>query len=121
MDEDSPATALDSTHFRRAGITAFFYAVIDVLIVFIGGPFVLFRLIGIVAAYFVVRDMMVLREAGIEWGWTRYLILVFVAVGGFLGFFVYAWRRHQHVEAHTWDDAAAEAEDSDTAVEDPLT
>lgn len=88
---------LDNTFYRRGMVVAVLYAVVDVLILFGGGPFVFLRLIGVVAAYYATRDMVVLREAGLEWGWTRYLLLVFVGVGGFLGYFYYAWRRTHHL------------------------
>lgn len=88
---------VDNTFYRRGMVVAVLYAVVDVLILFFGGPFVFFRLIGVVAGYYAIRDIVVLREAGLEWGWTRYLLLAFVAVGGFLGYFYYAWRRTHHL------------------------
>lgn len=109
----APVDSIDNRYSRRAGITAVAYAVVDLLILIYGGLFVPFRFIGVIAAYFVVRDMIVLREAGVEWGWTRYLVLVLVAVGGFLGFIVYAWRRYSHLEAHSWPETEAEDESAD--------
>lgn len=103
-----PVDSIDNRYFRRAGYTAVVYALVDVLNLFYGGPFVLFRLVGVIAGYFVIKDMVVLYEAGVDWGWTRYLVLMFVAVGGFLGFIVYAWRRYIHLEAHSVAEATPE-------------
>ena len=103
-----PVDSIDNRYYRRAGITAVAYAVVDLLILLFGGLFVPFRLIGVIAAYFVIRDMMVLRDAGVEWGWTRYLVLVLVAIGGFLGFIIYAWRRYSHLQDHSWPETDAE-------------
>ncbi|MFW5965389.1 MAG: hypothetical protein ACOCP3_01400, partial [Halodesulfurarchaeum sp.] len=62
-----------------------------------GGGFIIFRLIGVLAAYYASKDVVLLREAGLEWGKTRFLVIVFVGIGGFLGFFFYAYRRAIHV------------------------
>ncbi|MBS3759942.1 hypothetical protein [Halodesulfurarchaeum sp.] len=88
---------VDNSFFRRGMVVAILYAIVDGLILLVPGPFVLFRLIGVIAAYYATRDMIVLREAGLEWGKTRFAILVFVGIGGFLGFFFYAWRRTVHL------------------------
>lgn len=110
-----PVEAVETKYFRRGAITAVFYAVVDLLIVIFGGPFIPLRLIGVVAAYFIARDVVLLQEAGVEWGWTRFLVLIFVAIGGFLGFIVYAWRRHVHIEAATWpSEEAADTDGEDT-------
>lgn len=109
-ESSDPQGTIDTTQFRRAGIVAFIYAVVDFLIVLGGSFFMPLRLIGIVAAFFVIKDILVLREAGLDWGWTRYLVLIVVAVGGFLGFFFYAWRRHTHLESHSWPDPEEDGE-----------
>lgn len=96
-------TDIDNTFYRRGMIVAVLYAVVDGLILFLGGPWIFFRLIGIVAAYYASRDIVVLKEAGLEWGWTRFPLLVFVGIGGFLGYFYYAWRRTRHVQAADLD------------------
>ncbi|APE96243.1 hypothetical protein [Halodesulfurarchaeum formicicum] len=84
---------IDNTFFRRGMVVAILYAIVDALIIFGGSPFIVFRLIGVVAAYYATRDMVLLREAGLDWGWTRYLVLVLVGAAGFLGYFFYAYRR----------------------------
>lgn len=112
-----PVDSIDNRYYRRAAVTAVFYAVIDLLILVFGGLFVPFRLVGVIAAYFVIRDMMVLREAGVEWGWTRYVVLVFVAIGGFLGFIIYAWRRYSHLEAIGGEGDGDEAGETETEVD----
>lgn len=113
-ESSEPSGRVDPKQFRRAGIVAFLYAIVDFLIILGGSFFVPLRLIGVAVAIFVIKDMLVLHEAGLEWGWTRYLVLIVVAVGGFLGFFFYAWRRRQHLEDHSWPDPAADqAEDGD--------
>lgn len=116
MGESEPIDeAVDLTFYRRALVVAFAYAVIDLLVVFVGRIAVPFRLIGVVVAYFVIKDMIVLREAGVEWGWTRYVVLVVAAVGGFLGFAVYAWRRNVHLQNRSVPDS----EPSSTAAGEP--
>jgi len=99
----SSMESIDNRFYRRGMIVAVLYAIVDVLIIFGGGPFVFLRLIGVIAVYYATRDMVVLREAGLEWGKTRYLILIFVGIGGFLGYFYYAWRRTRHLQAASID------------------
>lgn len=94
----SALSDVDNTYYRRGMVVAVLYAVVDVMTLLVGGPWLYLRLIGVVAVYFATRDLVVLREAGLEWGWTRYLLLVFVGVGGFLGYFYYAWRRTRHLQ-----------------------
>ncbi|MFB6110411.1 MAG: hypothetical protein ABEJ60_06000 [Halodesulfurarchaeum sp.] len=89
--------AIDNTFFRRGVVVAVLYAVVDALILFFGSPFVPFRLIGVVAAYYAIQDTMLLREAGIDWGLSRYLVFAFVGAGGFLGYAFYAYRRAVHL------------------------
>ena len=88
---------VDNRFFRRGMVVAILYAIVDLLIIIVGTPVIVFRLIGVIAVYYATRDMIVLREAGLEWGKTRYVILVFVGIGGFLGYFYYAWRRTVHL------------------------
>lgn len=99
----SSMESIDNRFYRRGMIVAVLYAVVDILIIFFGGPFVFLRLIGVIAVYYAIRDMVVLREAGLEWGWTRYVVLVFVGIGGFLGYFYYAWRRTRHLQEASID------------------
>jgi hypothetical protein len=94
---------VDNTFYRRGMIVAVLYAIVDGLILFVPGPWILFRLIGVVAVYYATRDIIVLREAGLHWGKTRYLLLIFVGIGGFLGYFFYAWRRMGHLSDATVD------------------
>lgn len=89
--------AIDNTFFRRGMVVAILYAVVDALILFVGSPFIPFRVIGAVAAYYATRDMVLVREAGVDWGRTRYLVLLGVGVAGFLGYFFYAYRRAVHL------------------------
>lgn len=88
---------VDNTFYRRGMVVAVLYAIVDILILLFGGPFVPFRLIGVVAVYYATRDIVELRDLGLEWGTTRYLVLVVVGIGGFLGYFYYAWRRTIHL------------------------
>lgn len=106
-------TTVDPRYVRLGLVFAFGYALVDVLIVVYGGGFVFFRFIGVVVAVFVIMDMVRLKEAGVEWGWTRYVVLVVVAIGGFLGFVIYAWRRYVHLEnrAHSAGESATPGEE----------
>lgn len=88
---------VDNRFFRRGMVVAILYAIVDGLILFVPGPWILFRLIGVFAVYYATRDIVVLRDAGLEWGKTRYLVLIFVGIGGFLGYFYYGWRRTTHL------------------------
>ncbi|MFW5900696.1 MAG: hypothetical protein ACOCTH_02850 [Halodesulfurarchaeum sp.] len=88
---------VDNRFFRRGMVVAILYAIVDLLIIVVGTPVIVFRLIGVIVVYYATRDMVVLREAGLEWGATRYAILVVVGIGGFLGYFYYAWRRTVHL------------------------
>ena len=101
---------VDNRFFKRGMVVAILYAIVDVLILTVGGPFVFFRLIGVAAAYYATRDIIVLREAGLDWGKTRYAVLVFVGIGGFLGYFYYAWRRTVHLRGVNIEPEAATAE-----------
>lgn len=102
---------VDNRFFRRGMIVAVLYAIGDAVILFVAAQFVFLRLIGIIAAYYAARDMIELREVGLEWGKTRYLVLVFVGIGGFLGYFFYAWRRTGHLSDLDFDPEAVELED----------
>lgn len=88
---------VDNTFYRRGMVVAVLYAIVDILILLFGGPLVPFRLIGVVAVYYATQDIVRLRDLGLEWGKTRYLVLVIVGIGGFLGYFYYAWRRTAHL------------------------
>ncbi|MFB6086201.1 MAG: hypothetical protein ABEJ84_05265 [Halodesulfurarchaeum sp.] len=88
---------VDNTFYRRGMVVAILYAIVDVLILLFGGEFITFRIIGVIAVYYATRDIVELREIGLEWGKTRYLVLIFVGIGGFLGYFFYAWRRTGHL------------------------
>lgn len=99
---------VDNTFFRRGMVVALLYAVVDLLIIVLGTPVIWFRLIGVIAVYYATRDIVVLREAGLDWGNTRYAILVFVGIGGFLGYFYYAWRRTVHLRDLEIDPEAIE-------------
>jgi hypothetical protein len=102
--------AVPATYFRRAAVFAMIYAVVDFLVLTVGGPFIYARLIGVVVGFYAAMDIVELREAGAEWGWTRYAVLLFVAIGGFLGFVIYAWRRHVHLMAIEETEADLETE-----------
>ena len=108
-DSTGPTADVGRRYFRLAGVVAIAYAVIDFAIIGFGSGLLPLRLIGVAAALFVIMDMIELREAGVEWGWTRYLVLVGVAVLGFLGFIIYAYRRMSKVQALE----AADAESGD--------
>jgi hypothetical protein len=100
---------LDNRFFRRGMVVAVLYALVDALIILVPGPFVLFRFIGVLAAYYATRDTIVLRDAGLDWGKTRFAIIVFVGVGGFLGYFFYAYRRTVHLRNADLDPVSEEA------------
>lgn len=97
-------------YFRLAGVVAIVYAGIDFAIIGFGSALLPLRLIGVAAALFVIMDMIELREAGVEWGWTRYLVLIGVAVLGFLGFIIYAYRRMSKLQAIKAADAESKEE-----------
>ncbi|MFW5922183.1 MAG: hypothetical protein ACOCRC_02630 [Halodesulfurarchaeum sp.] len=114
---------VDNTFYRRGMVVAVLYGIVDALILFVPGPWVLFRLIGAVVAYYAARDIVALREVGLHWGKTRYLLLLFVGIGGFLGYFFYAWRRMGHlsrasVDAETGRIVAEGEDETDEAAAD---
>ncbi len=108
---------IDNTFFRRGMIVALLYGVVDGLILFVSGPFILFRLIGVIAVYYATRDIIVLQDAGLDWGKSRYLLLIFVGIGGFLGYFFYAWRRTVHLSNVEIKPEDVEAEPGDAETE----
>lgn len=116
-EQELPGPEMAHTFFRRAAVFAVIYAFVDLMILLVGGLFIYARIVGVFAGFYAAMDIVELREAGAEWGWTRYLVILAVAVGGFLGFVIYAWRRHVHVQAlgdeTDGDDEAASTEDDD--------
>ncbi len=108
-DSSDPSAAVGNTYFRLAGVVAVVYAIIDFLILAFGTGLLPLRFVGVVGAFFVIMDVTEIREAGVMWGWTRYLLAILVAVGGFLGFVVYAYSRYLHLNP----DALEELRQSD--------
>lgn len=100
---------LDNRFFKRGFIVAALYAIVDALILFVPGPWLPFRFIGVIAGYYATRDTIVLREAGLDWGKTRYALIAFVGAGGFLGYFFYAYRRTIHLRNADLEPAENEA------------
>lgn len=98
-EQELPGPEMAHTFFRRAAVFAAIYAFVDLMILLVGGLFIYARIVGVFVGFYAAMDIVELREAGADWGWTRYLVIVAVAVGGFLGFVIYAWRRHVHVQA----------------------
>lgn len=109
-DSSDPPPDVGNTYFRLAGVVAVVYAIVDFLILGYGSGLLPLRFVGAIGAIFVIMDITQIREAGVEWGWTRYLLLVLVAVGGFLGFVVYAYSRYLHLHP----DAVEEFRQSDS-------
>lgn len=119
-EQELPGPPRAHTFFRRAAVFAAIYAFVDLMILLVGGLFIYARIVGVFVGFYAAMDMVELREAGAEWGWTRYLVIVAVAVGGFLGFVFYAWRRHVHVQAlgeETEADDEGESSKGDDEVE----
>lgn len=110
-DSTPPDLAVPATYFRRAAAIAVIYAIVDFLVLTVGGPFIYARLVGVLVGFYAALDIVELEDAGVEWGWTRYVVLLFVAIGGFLGFVIYAWRRQVHVRALDADSEAGAAPD----------
>lgn len=113
-DSSDPSPDVGNTYFRLAGVVAVVYAIIDFLILGFGSGLLPLRFVGVVGAFFVIMDISEIREAGVEWGWTRYLLLVLVAVGGFLGFVVYAYSRYLHLHPDALE-KYRQSDDAETA------
>lgn len=119
-EQELPGPPMANTFFRRAAVFAAIYALVDLMVLLVGGLFIYARLVGVFAGYYAAMDMVELREAGVEWGWTRYVVLLLVAVAGFLGFVIYAWRRHAHLQAfedETAGDDGANSSEGDNGME----
>lgn len=119
MSEPSPLESpVSDTFLRRAAAFAMIYALVDFLILTVGGPFIFGRLVGVMVGFYAALDMEELREQGAEWGWTRWVLLILVAIGGFLGFLLYAWRRHAHLQ--TIENGESGPEEAASASDDTL-